>query len=221
MVQRIGSSDLIQADLESNVLLVEKIVTMAPATWFLPQLADKDEIDVDEPDSALGDMDESDDGVSGEADSQPVSSIGRSSGHYRATSDTDVKLATVKEGAQSFEHFLQSAFCCRVTGDCFLIQSYDPISKRLLGSYELVTKAGTGWVCRCKKAHVCNECWHTQAATELEKNARLIACGKSDDAVICCNQAKSVFAVLGGAGNGRAVVVRAEGRVSCCRCFYC
>lgn len=109
MVQRIGSSDLIQADLESNVLLVEKIVTMAPATWFLPQLADKDEIDVDEPDSALGDMDESDDGVSGEADSQPVSSIGRSSGHYRATSDTDVKLATVKEGAQSFEHFLQSA----------------------------------------------------------------------------------------------------------------
>lgn len=193
-----GSSDTIQTELDGKLSLVDSIVAMAAAVWFEASVSAREEDSTN-----LSEMDTAD--TDGQAQ-LPTASSARVRERKEKIATTG---ATVKEGPESFEHFLFSAFSCRVYDGCFLIQGYDMFTKWLLdGQYELVTKEAGVWTCRCKKSGVSGSCWHTKASAVLETNTSYKACGFKDQNIIACNSVPSIWAVLGGAGTSRSVVVR-------------
>ena len=141
----------------------------------------------------------------------------------------DIPSHTVPEGPQSWQHFYNSAFSFRVHEACFIVQSKHEDSKNggslISDAYELVMQSTSGWQCKCLDYGAKDSCFHSQTAAQLSLDVKYRATFDASQAVIPCNSANNLWAVLGGAGVNRSVVTYKDSKVRspgsfCLQCSF-
>ncbi len=121
--------------------------------------------------------------------------------------------STVPQGPRSWEHFHKLAKIYRPHDEMFVISAYDYETKKIdFASYEIVVKsAANKWRCRCAEFHVSNACFHVVSAAVLEATMKPL--GTQEQDVTACNTPSTLWAVLGGQGSYRSLVMLRDNKV--------